>query len=234
MIKYFLITLGLVCVAVVALFGFRGQPSTLPPIEVFPDMDRQQKVKSQTTSHFFADGKGDRLPVPGSVPVGYEIPRAPRQMQPEGIAETAPWSANPYSFSVGKDYFDTGLIGANYGDGIPITVSAELMTRGAERYGIYCAVCHGAAGDGQGVVAQYDGAKGLVASLHQDRLRTMPDGELFNTISHGKGKMMGYGSNLNLSDRWAIVVYVRALQLSQNIAADQLPPELRDKIKDQQ
>ncbi len=233
MIKIFLTILGLLIIATLAIFGFRGQRTGLTPIEFFTDMDRQAKVKSQKPSDFFADGQGDRRPVPGSVPVGYEIPSKARQLaSPEEIVEETSWSSNPYAFTVGTDYFHTGRMGEFFGDGLPLPVTAELMERGRERYGIYCAVCHGDAGDGKGVVSQYEGAKGIIASLHQERLRTMPDGEIYNTIAYGKGQMYGYASDINVADRWAIVAYVRALQISQNANVAELPADIRAKIKD--
>ncbi len=87
--------------------------------------------------------------------------------------------------------------------GRPLAIDDANMARGRERYNISCAVCHGAAGDGQGVVTKY-GLTG-VASYHNDRLRQASDGDLFNTISNGKGQMLGYGYNITIDDRWRIV-----------------------------
>jgi len=108
-------------------------------------------------------------------------------------------------------------------------VTAELLQRGQERYTIFCGVCHGASGAGNGVAGQY----GLVAiaSLHQDRLREMADGEIYNTITHGKNTMLGYGASIPLDDRWAIVAYVRALQLSQNATLNDVPSDERSKLE---
>jgi len=94
---------------------------------------------------------------------------------------------------------------------------------------IFCAVCHGASGAGNGVTGQY----GLVAitSLHQDRLRNMADGEIFQTITHGKNTMLGYGANIPLDDRWAIIAYIRALQLSQNATLNDVPADERPKLE---
>jgi len=105
------------------------------------------------------------------------------------------------------------------------------MQRGKERYTIYCAVCHGASGGGNGIAGQY----GLVAiaSYHQDRLRTMADGEIFNTITHGKNTMLGYGANIPVDDRWAIVAYVRALQIAQTATIADVPADERAKLEAQ-
>lgn len=232
MIRWFLIICAGLVVVTVSLLGFRGQKFTQPPLEIFPDMDRQAKVKSQKPSEFFADGKGDRLAVAGTVPMGYTIPDAPRQDNPSAISEKALWSDAPYGFSTGAGYYDTGKMGGVWGDGIPIAVDAALIARGKDRFGIYCAVCHGAAGDGKGVVANYQGMKGVVANLHQDRLRQMPDGQIYNTIAYGKGIMYGYGDVLPVNDRWAIVAYLRLLQKSHGIPAASLTEEQRALIQD--
>jgi mono/diheme cytochrome c family protein len=132
-------------------------------------------------------------------------------------------------YSSGTDYLNSGRFGDRWGTGIPLPVTAELLQRGQERYTIFCGVCHGASGAGNGVAGQY----GLVAiaSLHQDRLRNMADGEIYNTITHGKNTMLGYGASIPLDDRWAIVAYVRALQLSQNATLNDVPSDERSKLE---
>jgi mono/diheme cytochrome c family protein len=98
-----------------------------------------------------------------------------------------------------------------------------MMARGRNRYNIYCATCHSISGDGKGMVSRRAttlGAAGLVApSFHDDRLRHIPDGQLYATITNGLRNMPAYGFNIPMKDRWAIVLYVRALQLSQAPAA---------------
>lgn len=223
MLRYFFIALGFFLVLLAAVAGFRGQKGQKPPIEIFPDMDHQPKVKAQVPSAFFADNRGDRLPVPGTVPLGYAMPLSKDNPFPdEGKYRTV-------RFSAGTDYADTGRFGDRWGTGIPLPVTPQLMQRGKERYTVYCAVCHGASGAGNGVAGQY----GLVAiaSYHQDRLRNMADGEIFNTIAHGKNTMLGYGANIPVDDRWAIVAYVRALQLSQTATIDDVPPGEREKLE---
>jgi mono/diheme cytochrome c family protein len=219
MLRYFFIGLGLFLVGLLAVAGFRGQKSEKPPIEIFPDMDHQPKVKAQAPSEFFADGRGNRQPVPGTVPLGYEAPVSKENPFPdEGKYRMVRYSS-------GTDYLNTGRFGDQWGTGIPMPVTAELMQRGQERYTIFCGVCHGASGGGNGVAGQY----GLVAiaSLHQDRLREMADGEIYNTITHGKNTMLGYGSKIPVDDRWAIVAYVRALQLAQTATINDVPPAER-------
>jgi mono/diheme cytochrome c family protein len=121
----------------------------------------------------------------------------------------------------------TGLAAQSktYVDEIPAVIIGNfgsrqaIMARGKDRYNIYCAPCHSLSGDGKGMVSRRAaslGAAGLVASsLHDDRLRHIPDGQLFATISNGLRNMPSYAHSLPVDDRWAIVQYVRALQLSQ-------------------
>lgn len=223
MLRYFFIGLGLFLVGLLAVAGFRGQKSTKPPIEIFPDMDHQPKVKAQAPSEFFTDGRGNRQPVPGTVPLGYEAPVSKENPFPdEGKYRMVRYSS-------GTDYLNTGRFGNQWGTGIPMPVTAELMQRGQERYTIFCGVCHGASGGGNGVAGQY----GLVAiaSFHQDRLRDMADGEIYNTITHGKNTMLGYGSKIPVEDRWAIVAYVRALQAAQTATIADVPPDERTKLE---
>lgn len=223
MLRYFFIGLGLFLVGLLAVAGFRGQKSEKPPIEIFPDMDHQPKVKAQVPSEFFADGRGNRQPVPGTVPLGYEAPVSKENPFPdEGKYRMVRYSS-------GTDYLNTGRFGDQWGTGIPKPVTAELMQRGQERYTIFCGVCHGASGGGNGVAGQY----GLVAiaSFHQDRLRDMADGEIYNTITHGKNTMLGYGSKVPVDDRWAIVAYVRALQAAQTATLADVPPDERTKLE---
>lgn len=228
MIRGFLLVSLLFAIALVAIFGFRGQKSTGSPLEVFPDMVRQMKVRAQAPLGFFADGRGPRLPVPGTVPIGYERPK------PQAIA--APAAAGAFSqehsrvaFSVGTDYDNTGKMGAQWGTGLPIKVTPELIERGRQRFNITCAMCHGATAAGNGITKQYGLA--TVVSLQDDRIRKMADGEIFNTISNGKNTMMAYGPNVMVADRWAIIAYLRALQRSQAATLADVPPDHRAEME---
>ncbi len=197
---YPLLSLLLVVVIVISFAGFRGDHSPRPPLELFPDMNYQDKVKDQVSSPFFNDGMASRPPIDGTV--AFEMPAQ-------------------------NDYWATGKWdNSNWGNGIPLheardgaralQIDADNMNRGRERYAISCAVCHGATGSGNGIVSKY-GLNG-VANYHTDRLRQMTDGEIFNTISNGKGQMLGYAYNIAIDDRWRIIMYIRALQRSQNAA----------------
>src|SRR6267143_3545154 len=207
MLRGFLLIFLLFGVALVAVFGFRGQKSTAPPLEIFPDMVRQMKVRAQAPLAFFADGRGPRLPVAGTMPIGYEMPKpanSPGNAPPEDLV-----SPQHLAFSVGTDYYDTGKMGDRWGTGIPVEVTRQLMERGQQRFNITCAMCHGATAAGNGITKQYGLA--TVVTLQDERIRKMSDGEIFNTITNGKNTMMAYGPNIIVPDRWAIIAYLGAL-----------------------
>jgi mono/diheme cytochrome c family protein len=223
MLRGFLVIFLLCTIAILAVFGFRGQVSTAPPLELFPDMVRQMKVRAQAPLNFFADGRGPRLPVAGTVPIGYEMPK-PQTAETQAMS-VGPWSHPNASFSVGTDYYNTGKMRDQWGTGIPLEVTSELMERGQQRFNITCAMCHGAAAMGNGIVKQHGLA--TVVSLQDERIRKMSDGEIFNTITNGKNTMMPYGPTIIVPDRWAIIAYLRSLQRSQNAAVADVPPEHR-------
>jgi len=210
--SFFLSVLLLVLLGV-GWAGFRGEPSTKPPLYVFPDMDDQARVKFQGESSFFADGTGAQAPVPGTVPMGLAVTASAAA---GGSATPAPSLA----FSAGTDYFHTGRFGDYWGDGMPseVVVDAALVRRGAERYGIYCAVCHGHSGAGDGITAKY----GIPMATGNFYLPTFTDaadpnyrsdGNMFATITYGKGLMGPYGAMIPVADRWAIIAYIRTLQM---------------------
>jgi len=220
MVRYFLLLLTLVTVLVISIAGLRDysflpHKTKRPPIEIFPDMVRQAKVKAQAPSDFYADGRGARDHVSGTVPIGYSQPLD--KPQSNDSAQGGATMGSPYQvvvFEGRENYANTGKTGTNWGNGLPFTATLATLERGRERYQIQCAVCHGATGTGNGIATKY-GLVG-VANLQQQRLREMTDGEIYNTIVNGKNTMLGYGSTIQLPDRWAIVAYIRALQRSQN------------------
>ena len=110
----------------------------------------------------------------------------------------------------------------------PLTVDLKLLGRGEERYNIFCSPCHGLQGDGNGFVVM----RGMKAppSYHQDRLRQAPNGYIYDVTTNGFGQMLGYSAQIPPRDRWAIIAYLRALQLSRNAKAADLPAELREKL----
>jgi len=110
----------------------------------------------------------------------------------------------------------------------PLPVTADLLERGRERYKIFCTPCHGIQGDGNGMVSM----RGMKhpPSYHDARLRQVPNGYIYDVITNGFGGMLSYSQQIPPADRWAIVAYVRALQLSRNAPVSDLPPALRDKL----
>jgi Cytochrome C oxidase, cbb3-type, subunit III len=110
----------------------------------------------------------------------------------------------------------------------PLPLNMELLERGEDRYKIFCSPCHGLQGDGNGMVA----VRGMKhpPSYHQDRLRQVPNGYIYDVITNGFGAMLGYSAQVPPRDRWAIIAYVRALQLSRNAKISELPPDVREKV----
>jgi mono/diheme cytochrome c family protein len=187
--------------------GFRGQKGGLTHIEWFSDMAHQPKFQPQHRSTLFDDGSAARKPVAGTVPIGFTLEGRYFQSEGNNLVDGTGGFANQ------PDYFNTGRMGDVYGDGIPEVLAARgeaLLARGQERFNISCAICHGKAGKGDGVVKSF----GLmtVADLSGDIFQKQPDGQIFNTITHGKNTMGAYGPVISVEDRWAIVAYVRALQ----------------------
>ena len=209
--RYAYYTLAFLCLLTVSVIGIRGMNSTLPPIEVFPDMDRQAKFKPQTPSKFFGDGRADRLPVPGTVPHG------------RGVV------ADPDFLRADDAHYAGKNADGSFVRGFPVEVNAALLKKGGERFQIYCQPCHGALGDGNGITKQY----GMIAtpSYHDDRIRNMPEGEIFNTITHGKNTMSSYADKLSPDERWAVIAYVRALQRAHHATIDDVPLENRGDLK---
>ncbi len=208
--RYFVL-LFLVCVAMtVAIAGRRGSLSRRPPIEIFPDMNRQPKLRPQTPDDFFADGRVSRPPILGTV-------------AHEDV---------PYANSHAADLpFNTGRIPGttNSVDTIPVKVTEQLLERGEQRFNINCSPCHGRQGDGNGVVKKLGLA--TVANLHDPQNVYLKDGDIFNIITYGRNTMGPYGANVTPEDRWAIVAYVRALQLSKLGLVDDVPESMRASLK---
>ena len=123
---------------------------------------------------------------------------------------------------------DDALLVPKDSNAFPLPLTAELLQRGQQRYTIFCTPCHGIQGDGMGMVAM----RGMKhpPSYHQDRLRNEPTGYIYDVITNGFGAMYGYSAQIPPRDRWAIIAYLRALQLSRNAPVGDLPADLREKL----
>lgn len=166
------------------------------------DLERmldQHKAKAYRESPFFEDRRTMRAPPRGTVPV---------------------------TRLTGAPLLTTGMEGGRYAERLPVPVNAALLARGADRFRIFCGACHGPVGDGVSPVAENMKLR-KPPSLHEARIREYPAGRIFRVIGEGYGLMPSYADQLPVHDRWAVVAFVRALWLSQNVALMDLPPELR-------
>ncbi len=163
-------------------------------------MQRQQKYKAYQASEYYADGLAMRQPPAGTVRYGSAVG--------EALATGAGADGKPLAR-------------------IPVELTAELLTLGRKRFDVQCALCHGVLGDGESQVAINMSLR-RPPSLHE--FRDLPDGYIFQVVSRGFGLMPSYANELPIRDRWAVVAYVRALQLSQHATLDQVPPDARDRL----
>lgn len=178
--------------------GCRGQVSEEPPVVPIRNMYDQPRYDPQEESHFFQDGRTMRPQVEGTIA---------REMEPnETFANGRTEDDSSWLLEVPSQIVERG-------GGME-----KFVERGQNRYNIYCAPCHGIAGDAQGLVANRADELGFSAlrppSFHEDRIQHMPDGQLFATITNGIRNMPSYRHNIRQDDRWAIVTYVRALQIT--------------------
>ncbi len=185
----------------------RASTKTEPPIHPIPNMDWQAKIKPQRPNALFVDDRGSRLPVPGTIARGELFD---------------------------DEHFYRGVVGDQWANTFPeqISIDAKTMDRGRERFNIYCSACHGITGDGQGMVhlravERQEPAWRPPTALFDGPVRQQPVGQLFNTLTHGVRNMPAYGSQVPPEDRWAILLYVRALQRSHNAATDDVPEDER-------
>jgi mono/diheme cytochrome c family protein len=188
----------------------REVKKTEPRIHIIPDMDNQPKIKAQSRFMLFADRRGMRPPVAGTVARGSLIDEPALQLGKNGAGD---WI-----------------------EAIPVELSMPVLQRGRERYDIHCSPCHGLSGYGDGMVARradqlQEGTWTPPTSFHTDLVRSRPAGHLFNSISNGIRNMPAYGSQIPIEDRWAIVAYVRALQRSQNATIDDVPADLQAQLR---
>ena len=125
-------------------------------------------------------------------------------------------------------FLATGKIDGQDGDGFPMPVTLDVMNRGQERFNIYCSECHGRLGDGNGMIPSRGYRR--PPSYHTEALRNAKTGHFFDVMTNGFGAMPSYAAQVPVDDRWAIIAYIRALQLSQNATINDLPPDMRAKL----
>lgn len=205
----------LLALPAVVAFGCRGEISRKPPIHLVQDMDFQAKFKGQSEAAFpgWHDQRAMREPVPGTIARGHL-----------GALDPDPNVARFYIYKRGKDSFVTKN---------PLPLTKANLDRGRERFNIHCAICHGRTGRGNGPVGlrwpPYNPPSYLVEAgpvpfpdrkdtdqkpdRIDERVQNLVDGEIFNVITNGKSTMPAYGHQVPVKDRWAIIHYVRALQL---------------------
>jgi len=165
------------------------------------DMHVQPRYNPLDQSEFFEDGRSARPAVPGTVARG--------QLRID-------------------EHLYTGKVNGVLVDSFPFPVTQKVLERGRERYNIYCTPCHGYTGEGRGMIVQ----RGFPQppSYHIDRLRQVPVGYLYGVITHGYGTMYSYAARISPEDRWAVVAYVRALQMSQHATINDVPEPERAKL----
>lgn len=213
--RYFLAIFVLAIAVVVGVLGFRGSHFRKPPLYIFPDMEFQLKLRPQKENGFFTNGLTSQLHIPGTIP-----------------RSTALQTANGPVFPFEDSPVNTGHVTGttNFIENNPMPITEAFLKRGQQRFTINCTPCHGATGEGKGIT-QKIGAMAVVANLHDKRIVELPDGEIFHVISNGRNLMGSYGANITVEDRWAIIAYLRALQLSHLGKVDDVPQELRAALK---
>jgi cytochrome c553 len=158
------------------------------------DMQDQPKFFPQRGTNFYPDGRSVRPQVENTVARG--------QLHEDS-------------------YFYTGLIDGKEGDALPFPVTLQVLARGQERYNIYCTPCHSRVGNGEGMIVQRGYAP--AGNYHTPYLQAAPLGHFFNVMTNGYGAMPDYAAQLTPADRWAVVAYIKALQLSQNATQADVP-----------
>ncbi|HET6646331.1 MAG TPA: c-type cytochrome [Pyrinomonadaceae bacterium] len=177
------------------------------------DMQDQPRMKPFRSTTFFRDGMSSRAPVTGTVPRGYL--RLDKEFF-TGKKSTAGTSTPAGAQPAPAGGTDAAQGAAAYPDDVeefPLSVTPELVKRGKERFEIFCSACHGMTGNGDGMIVRRGFRR--AASFHSDSLRQAPVGHFFDAITNGWGAMPSYAAQIPAEDRWAIVAYIRALQLSQ-------------------
>ena len=176
------------------LFACQGMPSKKTPIHLNPNMDNQERYDAQEKQYFYnVEDIAKRNPIQGTIPYGY-------------------YKDDNTEFYYGK--LSAGEFIDKVSDVIP--VDEKLLKRGQDRFNIYCSVCHGYTGEGNGLIAQNDEFNVIVTSLYSELLDVKTDGYFFDIITNGKNNMPSYAHQIDPKDRWAIVAYINALRFSRS------------------
>ena len=237
--KYFLLIYALTVVAAISILGFRGETSRKPPLEIFPDMDRQLKFLEQSENSLFANGGSDRLHPLHAVSRGNALNMA------------AVFSTNAEDRNLGSAVFRTGLDSEGVGHaGFPMEVTPELMRLGKERYDIYCSRCHGTYGNGRGILSKFGLQPRNLTDPKEPNYLTLPilrevkladggkrkvehgyEGYLTHVMAEGFNTMLGLKDRVSPRERWAIALYLRALQelVQSKKIPEAAPVELNEK-----
>ncbi|HXT12355.1 MAG TPA: cytochrome c [Candidatus Angelobacter sp.] len=212
--RYFLLIFVVCVAAVIGIAGKRGSLSRKTPLYIFPDMKRELKLRPMEPNDFFPNGVSSQLPPEGTF----------ARSKPLMVGDKAVY---PYEDSPVWTGCEPGT--TNFVDTNPFPITETLLRRGQERFNIYCSPCHGREADGNGIAKKFGVA--TVANLQDPRIMKYRDGEIFYVITHGRNTMGAYGPNVPVGDRWAIIAYLRALQLSHVATINDVPQEERGNLK---
>jgi hypothetical protein len=213
--RYFLLIFVVCVAAVIGIAGKRGTLSRKTPLYIFPDMKRQLKLRPQTPNDFFENGVSSQLP-----PAGTVARAKPTMVNNEAV----------YAYEDSPVFTGHAAGTTNYVETNPFPVTMALLKRGQERFNIYCSPCHGRDADGNGITKKLN-LMPTVANLQDPKIVKYADGEIFFVITYGRNTMGAYGPNVPAEDRWAIIAYLRALQLSHVATIDDVPQGERGNLK---
>jgi mono/diheme cytochrome c family protein len=221
MIAVFLVLTVATWIPLVFFARARVTTTTETRVQLAQDMGNQPKYKTQDATEIFADGRELRLPIPGTIARG-------KLQEDDHLFRGYRSVINAANSNPTVTFFDT------MPPQIPLTPA--VLKRGQERFNIYCSVCHGADGYGNGQInvralERQEPKWVQPANLHSEVVVGRPDGHLFNTITNGIRNMAGYGSQVSVDDRWAIVAYLRALQTSQRMQPSAVPAQQANSLQ---
>ncbi|MFG0334312.1 MAG: quinol:electron acceptor oxidoreductase subunit ActD, partial [Maioricimonas sp. JB049] len=234
--------LALALVPPMLIYRARHTTSEKPRIDLFSDMDSQARPSAQQSTDLFADGRAMRPQVPGTIAVGdfqaddaFFLGYIPGAEKEDGDTEAAP---DGPAEAATDDTAVTAVDEPAYVSEFPVEVTESLMYRGQLQFNIYCAPCHGLAGQGDGLISLraielQQPTWVPPTNLTSPPVVAQPVGKLYDTIANGRRKMAGYAAQIQPEDRWAIVLYMRALQKSQRATLDEIPEDKAAVLKNQ-